>query len=248
MTHTLTITSIKTSRFTPNFPISQLIAQLPHIKPNSIICITTKIMSLYENQVHTNISKSNLIKQQADIYLGNLNGIELAIIQDILMPNAGIDQSNVPYSTSTCNSASNHSTYISWPKNCNATAKMLWHEIRQHLASHDQFAVLLTDTKTNFCRRGAVGICTGCYGINPLKSYINKPDLNGRPLIATKVNVVDSLAAIAVMMMGESNEQTPIVLLENVQQVEFCPTTVDMLNELKVDLQDDLYGYGKLFI
>lgn len=231
------ITPIKTEIFKPLFDPMDLIKYITPIAPKTIIAISTKIISLMENQIIQlkQQTKHDLIKQQSDIYLGAQTCLNspITIIQDIIMPTAGIDQSNAP---------KNH--FIIWPKNCNKSAEKIWHEFEK-IINHTQFAVLLTDTRTGLMRRGTVGICTGFYGVNPLKNYIGKPDLFNKNLQSTKVNIVDSIAAICVLAMGEADEQTPIVKVENVENIEFTHTTQEMVDELRVNLSEDIY-LGKM--
>ena len=59
-----------------------------------------------------------------------------------------------------------------------------------------------------------------------------------------KVNVADGLAASAVLVMGEGNEQTPITIIENIPFVKFQSKNPsdEELKELAISMDDDLYG------
>lgn len=66
-------------------------------------------------------------------------------------------------------------------------------------------------------RRGLVGISLGYFGLEPLKDYRGEKDLFGKELIFSMSNIPDSLASAAVFSMGEGAEQTPIVIIEDLQ-------------------------------
>jgi len=55
---------------------------------------------------------------------------------------------------------------------------------------------------------------------------------------------MDGLAAAAVLVMGESNEQTPLAVIEDMPFVKFQardPSKKE-LEELKITIQEDLYA------
>ena len=66
----------------------------------------------------------------------------------------------------------------------------------------------------------------------------------GRALRVTKVNVADALAASAVVVMGEGNEQTPLVIISDTSFVRFnpLPPSKKELEGFKIDIKDDLYA------
>ena len=97
--------------------------------------------------------------------------------------------------------------------------------------------MLLTDTHRFNAQRHCWYFVTGFLWSQSSKNYIGKPDLFNKNLQSTKVNIVDSIAAICVLAMGEADEQTPIVKVENVENIEFTHTTQDMVDELRVNLR-----------
>ena len=66
-----------------------------------------------------------------------------------------------------------------------------------------------------------MGLCIGYYGFYPLRDYRGKKDIFGRELKMTQTNIADSVAAAAVLCMGEGNEQTPLAVAEDVAGVTF---------------------------
>jgi dihydrofolate synthase / folylpolyglutamate synthase len=81
-------------------------------------------------------------------------------------------------------------------------------------------------------------------GFQAINDYRGTPDLFGRPLRMTKVNVVDALATAAVVVMGEGNEQTPLALIRDISFVAFQDRnpTEEELQGLHIELDDDLYA------
>ncbi len=57
----------------------------------------------------------------------------------------------------------------------------------------------------------------------------------------TQVNVADAVAAAAVFCMGESDEQTPLAIVEAPLQYETRPTVAHR-NDCIVPLSEDLYS------
>ena len=103
---------------------------------------------------------------------------------------------------------------------------------------------MITDSHTTPTRRGVTGIALGWCGFAPLRSYVDKPDLYGRPLRVAQVNVLDALAVAAVFVMGEGNEQMPMALLKDLPQVTFFtrPPEAAEVAEVRIPLHEDLYG------
>lgn len=208
-----------------------------NITEGDILVITSKIISVCQGQVISKdvISKQALIKQEADLLLDALNPnpycLYLTIKNNILIPSAGIDESN------------GDNIYILYPKDIQKTAAILWQYLRTKF-SLKNFGVLITDSHTTPMRRGVTGIALGWCGFEPLYSYVNKPDIYGKPLRVTQVNILDSLATAAVFVMGEGDEQTPIAVINNAPKISFldrCPN-IEEEQSIVIGLEEDLYA------
>jgi len=79
--------------------------------------------------------------------------------------------------------------------------------------THKKIAVLISDSFGRPFRIGAVGVSIGVSGIDPTLDMRGKKDLFGYELQSTIVGQADSLASAAQLVMGESNEGFPIVLI-----------------------------------
>lgn len=203
----------------------------------SILAVTSKIVSICEGRVvkiDEKINKVDLIKKEAEYYLPpeeSKYNIVLTIKRNLLVPTAGIDESN------------GAGYYILWPKDLQKTAN----EIKGYLIKRfglKTVGVIITDSRTTPLRLGTTGFAIAHSGFFALNSYIEKPDIFGRKLKVTKANVMDALGAAAVLAMGEGNEQTPLAIIEDLPFVKFQnrnPTKKE-LSEIKIDIDDDLYG------
>jgi F420-0:gamma-glutamyl ligase len=61
----------------------------------------------------------------------------------------------------------------------------------------------------------------GVAGFRPVKDYRRKKDLFGKVMLITRQAVADDLASAAHLLMGETCERVPIVLIRDAP-VEFC--------------------------
>lgn len=231
--------SYKTHVVTPGESLLKIITQhVPDIPEKSILVITSKILSLCQNRILSKEAvkdKLALIQQEADLYLeGNYiekYGVCLTIKNGILIPTAGIDESN----------SDDH--YILYPLNIQTEAEKLWKALKEAYHCHE-LGILITDSHTTPLRRGVTGIALGWCGFQPLYNYIGKPDIYGRLLKCTYMNILDGLAAAAVFVMGEGNEQTPLALITDLEKIVFqdqSPTEAE-IHSVSISLEEDLYA------
>ena len=209
---------------------------LPQIEENSVVAVTSKIVAITEGRVikAEGIDKEVLAEEESEVYLPketNKYGFTLSIKNSTLIASAGIDESN------------GNGYFILWPKDPWASAAKIRDYIREVRGIKD-IGVIITDSKTTPLRWGVTGVGIAYAGFNPLKSYINTPDVFGRPLEVTKENILDGLAASAVLVMGEGSEQTPIAVIADVPFVEWQEKnpTKEKIEKLKISLEEDVYS------
>ncbi|MEZ5565064.1 MAG: coenzyme F420-0:L-glutamate ligase [Gammaproteobacteria bacterium] len=120
----------------------------------------------------------------------------------IILANAGIDRSNIEDSDDCA---------LLLPVDPDASAMQL----RNHLMAEfgGQLGVIVTDSIGRPWRLGTLGTAIGTAGVVALNDLRGRADLFGRPLQVSEVAVADSLAAAAVLVMGEAAEGTPLVLI-----------------------------------
>ena len=199
------------------------------LKEKSVLAITSKVVSLAENRTvgKEGINKKELIQQESEYYLGEIGyGCHLTIKHGLLVPSAGIDESN-----------SVDNKYILYPKDPFSSAEKICREIKQKFSLND-FAVIITDSRTFPLRKGVIGVAIAYSGFKAVRSLIGKEDLFGRPLRMTTINLVDALAASAVLLMGEGAEQCPLVAIHEIP-LEF--TNKAEAAELNIPIEEDLY-------
>lgn len=207
-----------------------------NLKENSVIAITSKIISVIEGRFvkKTDIDKYQLIKQEADLLLKtekNPYNIYLTIKNGLLIPSAGIDESNVD------------DVYVLYPSDVWQVVQKIWAYLRvKHRIQ--KLGVIITDSHTTIMRRGVTGVALSWCGFNPLYSYIGKPDIYGKPLKVTQINILDSLAVSSVFCMGEGREQTPIAIITNAPHMEFLdrPASKEERDNIVISLEEDLYA------
>jgi dihydrofolate synthase / folylpolyglutamate synthase len=232
------VIAIRTGKITPGTQsLEQVLdAHIPPLREGSIVAVTSKIVSICEGRVVAvgDREKADLINEEADWILPlqqQRYNITLTIRDNILIPTAGIDESN------------GNGFYVLWPANAQKSANAIRTHLKKRFKLSD-IGVIITDSKTLPLRRGTVGTALAASGFKALKDYIGKDDIFGRALKVTKANIMEGLAMAAVLAMGEGNEQTPLAVIDEVPFVEFQkknPTAAE-LKELKIDRKDDLYA------
>ena len=81
-------------------------------------------------------------------------------------------------------------------------------------------AVIITDTNGRSFREGQIGVAVGCAGIAAVHDKRGDVDLFGHELKITIQGIVDEVAACANMIMGESNEGTPIAVIRGYEYLK----------------------------
>ena len=120
----------------------------------------------------------------------------------VVLANAGIDRSNLEGSDDAA---------LLLPVDPDASAAALRDRLQRDFGV--ALGVLITDSIGRAWRLGTVGTAIGCAGVLALNDLRGQKDLFGRTLQVSEVAVADSLAAAAVLVMGEAAEGTPLVLI-----------------------------------
>mgnify|MGYP000287630012 CR=1 FL=1 len=205
---------------------------LPKLREGDVVCVTSKVLAIHQGRCvqMSSTTKQQLVEQEAYAYLPGSRlaqkHLVLSIKENILIPNAGIDDSK------------QSGYYILWPEDIEALLQRIWRRLRTRYRVKN-LAVIATDTHSTPLRYGFSGIAIGMYGIEPIHSYKGKCDIFGNP-IQTKANVVDPLAAMAVYAMGEGDEQTPVLIIRGLKGLQFA--TVPTYKKLLVPTELDIYA------
>ncbi len=176
------------------------------LKDGEVLAVTSKIVSLSEKNLVKKsdvLVKADLIRREADIYIGHgAYDCHLTIKHGLLIPSAGIDESNSP-----------NEDYILYPVDPFESARNLWKKLKSHYKIR-KLGVVITDSHTTPLRRGVTGISLAHFGFSGVESLVGKKDIFGRKLKFTYINHADALAGMAVYCMGESAEKRPLALIQ----------------------------------
>ena len=222
---------IKTEVFKQGQDFNQFLisALKDKLQDGDVLSISTKIVSINEGRTvsKSEIGKKELVERESDQFLGEIGyNIFLTIKDGLLIPSAGIDESNA-----------GEEQYLLFPEKPFDSAKSIWSFLKSELGL-SKLGVILVDSHTTPLRRGTSGIALSYWGFSAVRDYRGKPDIEGKALEYTFLNLVDSLAATANLCMGEGNECIPLVVTKGAD-VEFTDK-VDP-SEIQIPLKEDLY-------
>ncbi len=118
--------------------------------------------------------------------------------------NAGIDHSNVhgPWGNA-----------VDWvlllPEDADVSAESLRQGLRERTGV--DLGILIIDSHGRSWRNGVVGTTVGLANVPGIVDMRGKPDMFGYHLRVTTIAAADELAAAASLVMGQADEQTPVV-------------------------------------
>jgi len=224
--------AVKTRPFLPprDSIYSLLDGYLPPVEDGDILVITSKVLAIHQGRcvkISPDVDKLELAARESDRYICIESYYVLAVRDHTLLPNAGLDESN------------GNGYYILMP---NKVAPLL-SRIQRRLKKKNgiqRLGIITTDSHTIPLRAGVLGISVGCCGIEPLKDYRGKPDIFGRTIAFSRSNVVDALASISVLIMGEGSESQPLLIIRGADFVTFTDETA--YEKLMLREKEDLYS------
>lgn len=236
------ITAYKTKKVLPNDDLMQVLNEyLPQDIPDkSVVAVTSKIIALCEGRVAPDIDDNSdrLMEEESQYYLPRYShkyDFAISIKNNLFVASGGIDRSNA------------NGQLVLWPKNPQESANTIREYLVQKYpttgSGKKQIGVVVTDSRTSPLRWGVTGFAIAHSGFAMLKSYVGMPDVFGRPLQFEKTNIADSIAASAVLTMGEGAEQTPLAVVSDIPFVEFLDRnpTEEEIKSAKINLEDDVY-------
>ena len=115
--------------------------------------------------------------------------------------NAGVDRSNVD----------EDEVLALLPKDADAGAAALRAQLEARTGVAP--AVIINDSHGRPWRVGTVGTCIGCAGLPPVWDQRGLHDLYGYELVGSEECIADELAAAASLIMGQSNEGRPVIVI-----------------------------------
>ncbi len=153
-----------------------------------------------------------------------------------VMANAGIDFSNVDNSTDVNSTDVDSDTAehraLLLPLHPDAECEQLRRDVSR--LSGADIGVVMNDSHGRAWRNGTVGVAIGASGVETLADMRGKPDLFGRAFRITQVGVADEIAAAASLLMGQSNEGVPLVLMRGLHTG--TGKAADLIRPKEIDL------------
>jgi coenzyme F420-0:L-glutamate ligase len=189
------------------------------IKNGDILVIASKVVSVVEGRtVPLNSVKPSrrakflgrryslepafveLVLRESDVIYGGVYRALYTLKNNILTANAGIDHKNA-----TPGSA------ILWPKDPSRSADKIRRRIEA--ITGKRIGVSIIDSRVAPLRMGTVGVTIGASGFELLRDCRGQKDLYGYPLLITTHALADDIASAAHLVMGESAERIPAVII-----------------------------------
>ncbi|MFX1494275.1 MAG: coenzyme F420-0:L-glutamate ligase [Promethearchaeota archaeon] len=162
-----------------------------------------------------------LILNEASMILGGMSHVILTKVNDFLIANAGIDQSNA-----------GTGNVVLLPKDLNKVVWKYWEILKKEFKVKN-LGIIIADSRVQPLRKGTIGIAIATAGFEPIEDLRGKPDLFNRPLEITMRAIADDLASAAQFLLSEADKQTPIVLIRgaDVEFTENPKLTMEMAPE-----------------
>ncbi len=191
------------------------------LKDEDILVISSKVVALSEGRIvnYKTVKPSEkaltlakeydlepgfaeLVLQEADKVFGGVKRAILTMKNNIFIANAGIDHSNAPENYA-----------ILWPKDPSLSADNIRKEFKKKL--NVNIGVIISDSHCVPLRTGTTGFALATSGFDAVIDERGKSDIFGNKMRITRRAVADGLAAAAVVIMGETKEKIPAVLIRD---------------------------------
>lgn len=206
----LVIVAIERTGLTPKRQDIVVVAQKIVSKSEGRIASLEDVVPSYRAQELAGITGKDarqleLVLQESDEVLRvKKNVIIVGHRLGLVMANAGIDRSNVEQQGQS-------ESVLMLPLDPDASAARLQQRLVQHF--NVRLGVIITDSIGRAWRLGTTGHAIGAAGVPAIIDQRGQPDMNGRPLEVTETAFADSVAAAAVLVMGEAAEGTPAAIV-----------------------------------
>lgn len=146
-----------------------------------------------------------LVVRESDDVIGGIPGFLLTVKDGLLTPNAGIDKSNTA-----------HGTVVLYPRRPESVALAIRRGLRFSLGV--DVGVVVCDSRLMPMRKGTTGVTIASSGMEAVLDLRGKRDLFDNVLKVTSQALADDLSSAAQILMGESDEAVPIVLVRGLNE------------------------------
>lgn len=218
------------------------------LQPGDIVVLAQKIVSKAEGRTVdlSSVTPSTEAEELAaktgkdprllDLILRESNEVvraqrEVCIVEHRLghvMANGGIDHSNLT------SPERGDDIVLLLPEDADASARAL----RQQFEASVQppIGVIISDSFGRPWRLGTTGVAIGIDGPAAVIDRRGEKDLFGRTLESTEIGFADSIAAAAVLAMGEGAEGLPVVVVRGLDWMVTSQTSRDVLRPRDKDM------------
>ncbi|HSN94557.1 MAG TPA: coenzyme F420-0:L-glutamate ligase [Anaerolineaceae bacterium] len=143
--------------------------------------------------------------------------------------NAGIDHSNVrgPW-------GNDEDWILLLPEDSNRSADLI--RAGLEALSGKKLGVMIIDSYGRAWRNGIVGACIGLSGLPALVDMRGQTDMYNYQMRVTVIAAADELAAGASLMMGQTNEGTPVVLVRGFPYALRESSAAELVRDKKFDM------------
>lgn len=142
--------------------------------------------------------------------------------------NAGVDRSNVPQEKD-----DGHIVAL-LPADPDASARGLRQKFKE--LTGKTVAVIINDSHGRAFRHGTVGVAIGVAGLQPLDDRRGTHDLFGYELQATIIALADEIAAAGSLLMGQTDEAIPAVVVRGVKYAPHDGSVKELIRERENDM------------
>ena len=244
----LSLYPVETPTANTKFELVSLIERLlgPSLENRDALVISSKYVAISEGRTvslkgvrpsakakelsltyHMDSRLCELVLRESDLLVGGMPGFLLTSRQGLLTPNAGIDKSNIE-----------HGKVVLYPRRPELSARRVRDALRFDLGV--DVAVVICDSRLMPTRRGTVGVALAASGLEAIVDLRGKNDLFGNVLRVTSEAIADDLSSSAQLLMGESDEATPIVLVRGLDADLFRDVTYPSLR-FSIPMDEDVY-------
>jgi coenzyme F420-0:L-glutamate ligase len=189
------------------------------VRNGDIVAVASKVVSLSERNV-VSLAKvkptilarrlghqfdippefAQVVLDESDAVYGGVPGVLLTLKNGDAVANSGVDRKNAP-----------GENVIPWPVNPQRSAEKIRRTVNQALGK--KVGVVIVDSRVTPLRLGTIGLAIACSGFQPVRDARGMRDLYGRKVLITLQSLADGIAGAAQMLMGETRETVPFVLV-----------------------------------
>lgn len=195
---------------------------------DSVLVISSKVVSVCQGRIVSKDEKQKYIEDTSSEILTKKNNFSLTVTNEIIIPNAGIDSSNIT-----------NDEVVLWPENPQKYADEFCEKIKKKYRTQN-IGIIISDSRITPRRQGTTGVALAWSGITGVFDLRGKTDIYGNILKVSTVNIADNICSGAEVLMGQADEKTPFILVENLPHQYFTDEPQDPERAI-ISRQEDLF-------